>query len=272
MSVRALALCALAILSLGQPATAEIFWSTFDGTYIGYIDTATGVTTIVGPSGQGSTYGLAEDPTTGVLYASFGSSIGTVDKATGAVTVIGDTTHAIYGIDFDPSGQMWALAGGGTAIYRVDKATGVATLVGDTPNADWMDISFDGPVLYGVGGEAMNGNPGVTLYIINTTSGVGTKVADVTGDIIDVMGIGFAGDGTLYVTGYWDGEFGTMNPATGVTLMISTTPENPHSGEIGAAAMVPVPTLSPFGEIALAGLLLLAAWAWLRRRPTGEIA
>ena len=168
MTYKTFALFVLAVSSLSQPAMADTYWSTFDGTFIGTIDTSTGVATVVGNTGQAGTYGLAEDPTTHILYVSYGSSIATANKTTGALTSIGNTGYSIYGITFDASGQMWAAAAGGTAIYKINKATAAATLVGATPGASWMDLGFYGSTLYAVSGSGTT-----QLYTINTTTGVG---------------------------------------------------------------------------------------------------
>ncbi|HMD71846.1 MAG TPA: hypothetical protein VKF41_10910 [Bryobacteraceae bacterium] len=274
MYYKVFALLVLAVFSLGQPVMAATYWSTFNGASIGTIDTSSGVATIVGPSGQAGTYGVAEDPTTNILYASFGSSIGTVNKTTGAVTVIGNTTHAIYGITFDSSGQMWAVAVSGGALYMVNKATAVATLVGTAgvPGIAWMDIGFNGATLYGVAGD-----PLVTLYTINTTTGAATAVATVTGACTDVMGIGFGSDGTLYASDYTSAKFCTMNPATAVTTLIGAIGAAfPHGGDIGTPAAPapppPVPTLSGWAELVLAGLLLIGGCASLYRHKTRKAA
>ena len=275
MSYKIFALVVLAVFSLSQPVMAAIYWSTLsNGANIGTIDTTTGVATIVGPTGHGGTFGVAQDPTTNILYASFGSSIGTVNKTTGAVTTIGDTTYAIYGITFDSSGQMWAVAVSGGALYKVNKATAAATVVGTAGGGfAWMDIGFNGSTLYGVSGD--------TLYTINTTTGAATAVASVTGACTNVMGIGFGADGTLYASDYTSAKFCTMNPATGVTTLIGATGVSfPHGGDIGTlASPTPtpaptpaVPTLSEWAELVLAGLLVIGGCAGLCRRTTRKAA
>ena len=254
---------------------AATFWTTLNGgVSIGTINTTTGVATVAGPTGYSGTFGVAEDPTTNILYASFGSSIGKVNKTTGAVTSIGDTTYFSYGITFDSSGQMWAVAAGsGGALYKVNKATAVATLVGTAGvvGIAWMDIGFNGSTLYGV-----SGNGSVTLYTINTTTGAATSVAGVTGACTNVMGIGFGADGTLYATDSTSNRFCTMNPATGVTTLIGATGVNfPHGGDIGTPASTPtpaVPTLSEWAELVLAGLLLIGGCAGLYRHGTRKAA
>ena len=274
MSYKGFALVVLAVFSLSQPVMAATYWSTLsNGANIGTIDTTTGIATIVGPTGHVGTYGVAQDPTTSILYASFGSSIGTVNKTTGAVTTIGDTTYAIYGITFDSSGQMWAVAVSGGALYKVNKATAAATVVGTAGGGfAWMDIGFNGSTLYGV-----SGNGSVTLYTINTTTGAATAVAGVTGACTNVMGIGFGADGTLYATDFASAKFCTMNPATGVTTLIGATGvSSPHGGDIGTLASPTttpaVPTLSEWAELVLAGLLVIGGCAGLYRRTTRKVA
>jgi hypothetical protein len=272
MTYRAFALLVLAVFSSSQPAMAATFWSTFsNGTSIGTINTSTGAGTIVGPSGQIGTYGLAEDPTTNILYASFGSSIGTVNKTTGAVTPIGNTTNLIYGITFDSSGQLWAVAIAGGALYKINKATAAATLVGTAGVGGilWMDIGFNGSTLYGVAG-----NPSMTLYTINTTTGAATSVAAVTGACTVTMGIGFGADGTLYASDIASGNFCTMNPTTGVTTLIGATGQAfPHGGDIGTPAPAPpVPALSEWAQLVLACLLAIGGCAGLYRYTARKAA
>ncbi|MCV2419224.1 IPTL-CTERM sorting domain-containing protein [Paucibacter sp. DJ2R-2] len=247
-------------LCLAQQAIAAPYWTTFGGTNIGTIDSTTGVGTVVGPTGHAGTYGVAEDPTSNILYATYGTTLATVNKSTGALTTVGNMGISIFGITFDASGALWTVSTG-TGLYTVNKASGAVTLVGNgTPAGGWMDIAFSGGgVLYGVDGPR--------LYTINTGTGASTLVATFSGPCTDVMSIGFDTGGTLYGADYSAGKFCSINPGTAVTTLIGPTGvANPHGGDFGTPAPVPAPTLGEWAKIAFAGLLLAVGIGAIRRR------
>jgi hypothetical protein len=129
--------------------------------------------------------GLAEDPTTGILYGTTSDDdpnqpgfLVTVNKFTGAATVVGDlfpplTTRTTAGdITFRSDGTLFGWAEAGTNpddLVTINKATGAATIVGD--------------------------------------SGIST----------DRGGLDFAPNGTLYLVTDDNDPLRTVNPATGVT-------------------------------------------------------
>jgi hypothetical protein len=90
--------------------------------------------------------GLAQDPTTGILYAAVRTQptaadifLGTINRSAGTVTLIGEfnvggTGESISNIQFDSTGQLWAVsgvAGSGTPnperLFSVNKATAAMT-------------------------------------------------------------------------------------------------------------------------------------------------
>lgn len=107
------------------------------------INTSTGVTTPVGPTGDVFA-GLAFHPVTGVLYGSTGGfqpnnpdGIAKIDKSTGATTFLGTTGFgsATPDICFDTSANLFGVKGGGQStnnLILVNQLTGAGTLVGPT--------------------------------------------------------------------------------------------------------------------------------------------
>jgi len=104
------------------------------------ISPQTGVSTIIGQTGQDYLAGLAFDRDLGILYAadigsySQPSKLLTVDRGTGRTTVIGSTGIRVDSLEFGPGGGLYA--GGhdtyGGLLYRIDTATGAAQLIGAT--------------------------------------------------------------------------------------------------------------------------------------------
>lgn len=107
------------------------------------INTSTGVTTPLGPTGD-VYVGLAFHPVTGVLFASVGGfqpvnpdGIATINPANGAATVLGTTGFggATPDLHFDMLGNLYGCKGGGQAtnnLILVSQTTGAGTLVGPT--------------------------------------------------------------------------------------------------------------------------------------------
>ncbi len=107
------------------------------------LDPATGISTIIGPTGINSPIsGLAYDETTATMYGLTGGAAGassnlvTVNLSTGAATVVGSVGFNGGSLEFGPDGNLYA---GSTArsgntgdLYRINKATGASTLVGAT--------------------------------------------------------------------------------------------------------------------------------------------
>jgi len=180
-----------------------------------------------------------------VMYAANGGSGGSstnpgailiVDQQTAGVTVVGVPTdpanpEGLPGVDFDSSGQMFAVTGEGGALgaphlLRVDPADGslisdIGLLLENGSEIGIGDVSFQPgtDTLYGIvayGGDVAF--PGY-LVTINVATGVVTPIGN-TGTN-DFGGIAFASDGTLYHAAFYDGynsELNTLNPATGAVL------------------------------------------------------
>lgn len=100
------------------------------------INPATGLGTVVGSTGVDGDLGagFASDPRTGLLYAGLGQ-IGqklliTISPETGAGTVVAPVALSFVGLEFDASGQLWALDGNSDRLARMDKTTGAFVFIG----------------------------------------------------------------------------------------------------------------------------------------------
>src|SRR5262249_52056278 len=198
------------------------------------INPATGVGTVVGPTGLRSVPALAMDPNTGVLYVGEGAgapNLYTVNPTTGAATLVGNTglgVAAISDLDFRTDGILYAavnIAGdsgtGADHLAILDKVTGKATVIGPfgtctgvtIPSAgggsctiEGMEaIAFDASgTLWGALSRPAGRGAGVPgLYTINPITGQATFVVPIVGasglsPSGGVVSLQFACDGTLY--------------------------------------------------------------------------
>jgi len=144
------------------------------------INYATGVKTLVGPSGAGLT-GLAFDVTSGKLYASAyadpNSLLYTVNTGSGAATLVGNmnSTGLVIGIACNNNGDLFGITLNDDLV-SINKTTGVATVVGplgvDINYAQDIAFDRDNDVLYGT----LYTTTGI-LAEINTTTGAATTLA-----------------------------------------------------------------------------------------------
>lgn len=183
------AICAVTLtLALAGQAEAALLWGTThfeaeaSGTSSLYtIDTATGVTTLVGDTGfaiNGLNY------YNGTLYAiqrGFGGNLLTLNTSTGAGTVVGplgDATGDGFGravlLAIDPSGNAFTWYDpGNDDLASVDLGTGAATIVGDSGlSTAQHGMSFLGSTLYLVNFDGQ-------VFTLDTTTGAGTPVGNV---------------------------------------------------------------------------------------------
>jgi hypothetical protein len=155
------------------------------------IDPATGAGTPIGDIGNAVT-GLAEDPTTGVLYgvtsnrANAPKMLITINKSTGAGTVVGPLGQIIADISFNSSGQLYGWAEGPDRLASIDKTTGAATPIGTTNYDTYGDgESFDkNDVLFDMsqGDQADGAFPSAgALWTVDTNTSVPTTVASLSG-------------------------------------------------------------------------------------------
>ncbi len=108
------------------------------------VDPATGVASIIGPTGFSAVTGLAYDSGSGTLYGVLGGgnaasgSFVTINMVTGAATIIGPTGYDKVGsIEFGSDGNLYGglTSTDGTApgsLILVNTSTGAASVVGNT--------------------------------------------------------------------------------------------------------------------------------------------
>jgi hypothetical protein len=256
-------------------------------TRLGRIDPTTGAGTDVGSfeqsepgyrlaSGafdvQGDFYSIA------LLPGNVGSQLLRVDLSTGASTTIGPRGDIpLLGMEVDANDTMYAVRlvvpaiglEGDPELFTVDKTNGALTAIGNTGVEHTMDLAFDPQgTLWAVGGGQGGGN---RLYTIDPATGASafrTNISDVTGDIdvtpggVEIMGIMFNENGTMFGTAFlpgpepnpYESPLFTIDTETGLATEIGDTGFRlPHGGDY----LVPEP--SSLIMVLLGGLLLVAA-------------
>jgi len=271
------------------------------------IDLATGIGTVVGPSGAILGFpGFAIDPATGLGFAGCGEGcdeIWNFNLGNGMATFLGLMNGGVVasGLDFSAEGVLFAslniVSGGGSGgdhLGTINTQTGVATVIGpfgNCPDICTLDgieaIAFDsqGNLWGSLRTSAFSsGAPG--LYLIDTATGSATFVTslETAGGFSMArqapVSLQFACDGTLYggtaQTGQGAGDGGvlvTINPATGIFSFVSGVSATGGSSLGGLAfdegnCISNVPTLSEWGFIAMAGILGLVSFLFLHRKRT----
>ncbi len=154
------------------------------------MDTATGVTTTLGSTGNVNMSALAYDRSTGILYgADFNGGFFTVNITTGALTPIGTTSTYVIAATCDAAGTLYAVDLSLDLFGTIDKTTGAWTTIAPLPfNANYgQDMATDfetGTIYYG----AYNSTVGAGQeYIVDATTGVMTLVGNFAGNA-QVMG------------------------------------------------------------------------------------
>lgn len=131
----------------GEFAGLEFVGSLLFGTFtdaaggpssLAVLNPATGVRTLIGPTGRDSIGGLAYDHRDGTMYGltseGGASDLVRIDLATGTATLVGPTGFRGASLEFGPDGNLYAGGAGADAggLFRVDRATGRGFFVGDT--------------------------------------------------------------------------------------------------------------------------------------------
>ena len=242
----------LSLSTVASLGTTPILSTTVNGNSMGNIDLMSGLGTVTGSTGTGSTYAAAFD-TDGskTLYTlidgfSGNARLATVNPATGqATTVSGPGTGTnMIALEVAEDGTMYGVGSNDRQLYRIDKATGEATAIGDTQISDTMDLAFDssGTLWATVSNK---------LWTIDLTTGTSTLQTNISGITSgSVMGIMFDATDTLFATAYTgNSPFYKIDTASGVASVIAnnTTLSSPHGGDIlqGMAATVGEITITP---------------------------
>lgn len=159
----------------------------YDANMLVAVDTATSAVTPIGssfPTGAHTWTGLANDPTSGQLYAAScditQTAIYTIDVGTGTATLVGTTFDApcLIGIAMNAAGEMYGHDIVTDSLYRVDKTNGSVTMVGslgyDANFSQGMDFDEETGILYLAAYN--NGTGSGELRIADTTTGNTTLV------------------------------------------------------------------------------------------------
>lgn len=188
--------------ALALPAPTLFLTSGGNGTFGGTessptnlykVDPSNGAATPVGSVGYAVT-GMAQDPTTGILYAVSNTSspiapltLLTLDPATGAATAVGPLgpeENRIADITFNSLGQLYGWDESGDNLASIDKATGTVTVIPSELGTYGSGSSFDINDTYwflGDGeGEAKVPNEEGHYYTVDTATGVGTLRGQLT--------------------------------------------------------------------------------------------
>jgi uncharacterized repeat protein (TIGR01451 family) len=201
------------------------------------IDTATGVRTTIGPTGQGTaTRDIAYDLQTGTLFGTAidgsGTDLFTVDTTTGAMTLVGPITGLgsqayVMGLAVNPNtGLMYGIEIVSSSLVAIDKTTGAATTIGplgySTRFGQGLDFNAATGVLYlasidyGAGGSQ-------NMYTVDLDTGAATLIGPIGNNIIQLGAFGIAVPSGPCGTPA-DQPWLSLNPTSGTTGPGSDTP------------------------------------------------
>jgi hypothetical protein len=236
----------------------------------------------------------------GTAYAVSGTlkALVRIDLSSGVSTVVGSLALSAQGagqfgaldlgMTADCDDVLWLSSATSQQLWRVDPDSGAATLVGSTGHPI-SGLVANGNLLYGTGGESDH-----TFYLLNKSTGAGTAIGDFGPDVpaaLNSVSMSFDAIGTLWaVLNYvppttgntvpdWS-DLARIDPATGTISVVGpiTGPESlrqigmkgfaigPPRCVAGGPSPVGAPVGTPPWLLALAGLLVAAAAAALRRR------
>ncbi len=155
----------------------------------------------------------------------------------------------IHGLAIDPTdGKFFATTTSG--LYQIDPVSGSLTLVGNTGLTGELALAFNGAgQAYGVAGR--------TLYSVDKSSGLATKIADIAGASTSSR-FGFAfrpEDDQLFAIGDYANvtyPLYTINPADGTTAVIGASLVRPNG-----IAFVTIPEPTAFTLLCLGSVCLL---------------
>jgi len=241
--------------AFASPAFGETMYSTGgDGTQLVKFDTLTGVGTVVGATGQIAGYGLTIglDGTLYTLVDSYSDGrLATLNPTTGAATVFGSGNRIadMMVMEIAGDGTLYTASWGTNSLYKMSTTTGAATLVGAMGFSGVMDFAFDSKGTLWASNSA-------SLYTVNTATGLGTFVANITGTDGCNMGIAFGSADKLFGTTYCSANspFWQIDTATGAATAINGASgiSNPHGGDI---ALIPEPSTFALFGLGLFGVM-----------------
>ena len=140
------------------------------------VDPASGATASAGNTGFAIT-GLAQDPTTGILYGVSNNkspiapkTLLTLDPATGAATAVGPLNRVIADITFDSQGRLFGWSEDEDALASIDKTTGASTPFVEELNTEGSASAFDRNDNYWLFPDHEDGD----YYTVDTGNGVAT--------------------------------------------------------------------------------------------------
>ncbi len=148
------------------------------------VDPANGSTTALGNTGYAIT-ALAQDPTTGILYAGSNNkspiapnTLLKLDPANGAATPVGSFGElSIPDMSFDSTGRLFGWAEPSDELVSIDKNTGTATIVGPNELSTYgAGLTFDLNETLWLFGE---GEPG-PFWSVDPATGVPTQRGELT--------------------------------------------------------------------------------------------
>lgn len=221
------------------------------------IDPATGHATPIGSfglSGQGDPQRndaldlsmTADCDGTLWLVSAYANKLWTVNPSNGATTLVGDTGHTITGIVAHGNVMYGAGGRGDNGFYRIDTRTGAATEIGNFGDSRWINsvsMSYD--------------DAGVLWAAINYV-----PPAPGSNTIADWSDLARIDEST--------GKITFVGPITGPESLRSIGMKGFAAGPprctLGTLPAEPAPVGTPPWLLALAGLLVVAAGAVLRRR------
>jgi len=165
---------------LAPSGTLYFITSSFSGYTEGTLytlDPATLETTMIGDTGLFSTEGLAVNPVDKKMFVTSNDTgkLYEVNPSTAEVTEIGSLgVEKISDITFGPDGTLYGWTETSDDLLTIDLSTGNATLSGDSGINTWKTgLAFDG--------ETLLMKLGYDIYSVDTSTGVGTYIADFTG-------------------------------------------------------------------------------------------
>ena len=132
------------------------------------------------------------------LMSDFDGGFYSYEQGSGAAVSIGSIPSDVIGIEFDGSGNLFAMTTfvGGGAFYSINPANGSWSLVGNSGLSQPIegDLAWDSRSgqMYGCYGDSASNS----LYTIDTMTGVATVVGAMEED--DISGLVFDGSGRLW--------------------------------------------------------------------------